>query len=136
MILEKYHKIKPLAQQLGCSVYAAQQQMALNFELVVSDQPQVIQNKHPWCSTAAYATAGYLQHKPGSFLTMNFKLDYISAQITKKDSLNYTLFKSCCHSQSLSFTLHKHALDNSRQVLSHQAFIRESRSSHHAFIRQ
>jgi hypothetical protein len=44
----------------GCSTAAAQQQMALNFELVVSDQHfQVIQNKRPWCWDAAYVTAGY-----------------------------------------------------------------------------
>ena len=36
-------------QILGCSTAASQQQMALNFELVVSDQLfSVIQNKRPW----------------------------------------------------------------------------------------
>ena len=44
----------------GCSIDAAQQQIALNFELVVSNQLfSVTQNKHPWCSAAAYVTAGY-----------------------------------------------------------------------------
>ena len=44
--------------EFGCSIDAAQQQMALNFELVVSrpaflssfSRLQVIQKKCPWCS--------------------------------------------------------------------------------------
>ena len=46
----------------GCHIDTAEQQRALNFELVVSDQlfsVVLTTYKRPWCSAAAYVTAGY-----------------------------------------------------------------------------
>ena len=73
--------------------------MALNFELVVSDQllsivlaayVQVIQNKRPWCSAAAYVTAGWgrlnlfyerASNSVGSTLISIYYLNFIEKKV-------------------------------------------------------